>query len=171
MHLRDRVSALNPGAMQSIVAAANIAPAMLFGGGDEPARMARTGRHYRSNPRTVRHSRAASTPAAIETFVLQRDRPIPARWHSPIACWKHLAEHLRCAPTAHEGPGAHRGIARSASADPRCAATSSRRRTSSPAGPQPIAPHAWCSSRKVCRATSPRGYWMQSKRRCGKQRE
>jgi G3E family GTPase len=74
--LRDRMSALNPGAMQSIADTTNIAPAMLFGNGDEAARMVRL-TSLPDQPARSPFARGQHTND-IETFVLQRDQPIPA---------------------------------------------------------------------------------------------
>ena len=74
--LRARAAALNPGAAASIAASTNIAPSLLFGSDDDATRVARLAalpeRRTRSPFTRGEHSNA------IETFVLQRDRPVPA---------------------------------------------------------------------------------------------
>ena len=74
--LRARAAALNPGAAASIAASTNIAPALLFGSDDDATRVARLAalpeRRTRSPFTRGDHSNA------IESFVVQRDRPVPA---------------------------------------------------------------------------------------------
>jgi G3E family GTPase len=69
--LRERLAALNPGAAQHL--AADVAPKLLFTGTDVAGRFASLPAAPVSNP----FSRAQHS-AGIETFVLQRDRPVPA---------------------------------------------------------------------------------------------
>ena len=74
--LRDRMSALNPGAMQSIADTANITPTMLFSRGNEASRLARLA-SLPNQPVRSPFARGHHTND-IETFILQRDRPLPA---------------------------------------------------------------------------------------------
>jgi G3E family GTPase len=69
--LRERLAALNPGAMQHF--AGDVAPALLFTGANTAARLATLPEQPVRNP----FSRAQHT-GGIETFVLQRERPVPA---------------------------------------------------------------------------------------------
>ena len=74
--LHARVTALNPGAVALITTSTDIAPASLFVGGDDAARAARL---------VALPEQPVQSPFLrgqhgddIETFTLQRDRPIPA---------------------------------------------------------------------------------------------
>ena len=69
--LRERLAVLNPGATQHV--AGDVAPRLLFAGTDVAARFARFPAAPARNP-FVR----AQHSDGIETFVLQRDRPVPA---------------------------------------------------------------------------------------------
>jgi G3E family GTPase len=69
--LRERLAALNPGAAQH--AAGDVVPALLFTGTDVAGRFATLPDQPARNPFSrARHS------DGIETFVVQRDRPVPA---------------------------------------------------------------------------------------------
>jgi G3E family GTPase len=69
--LRERLAALNPGATQHV--AGDVAPALLFTGAKAATRFATLPDQPARNPFSrARHS------DGIETFIVQRDRPVPA---------------------------------------------------------------------------------------------
>lgn len=72
--LRSRLATLNPGA--PLLLAADIVPAFLFAAADPEARVARLASLPRSLARTP--FKRAQHSDGIETFTLQRDRPVPA---------------------------------------------------------------------------------------------
>ena len=85
MGLEAELGVLNPGAPVLVAVKGEVAPEMLFGGVDAGARAARVAAMPASSARAFGHS------GGIESFVLQRDRPVPAL---ALAMWlEALAEH------------------------------------------------------------------------------